>query len=63
MPMFQTGSTLTESPYANDASNGIHAWLLPAIKAQRFKLPAGAKVIDVGCGNGSLTAAWAHRDW
>ena len=33
-----------------------HAYLWPTIRAMAGELPAGSRVLDVGCGNGSLSA-------
>jgi len=47
-----------------DASPSVHhAYLLPVIRRLLSGLPAKAAVLDMGCGNGSLTAAWAHPGW
>jgi 2-polyprenyl-3-methyl-5-hydroxy-6-metoxy-1,4-benzoquinol methylase len=52
-----------EYPYADAETNASHAYLLPVIRRQLSGLPSGARVMDLGCGNGSLTAAWARPDW
>jgi SAM-dependent methyltransferase len=45
------------------APNASHAFLCPAIERGLSVLPEGARVLDIGCGNGSLTAAWAKGEW
>lgn len=52
-----------EYPYESGAANGSHGYLCPAIERGLSVLPQGARVLDVGCGNGSLTAAWAKGGW
>jgi 2-polyprenyl-6-hydroxyphenyl methylase/3-demethylubiquinone-9 3-methyltransferase len=52
-----------EYPYESGATNVCHAYLCAAIKRGLSVLPVGARVLDIGCGNGSLTAAWAESQW
>jgi cyclopropane fatty-acyl-phospholipid synthase-like methyltransferase len=52
-----------EYPYESGTANGSHGYLCPAIQRGLSVLPEGARVLDIGCGNGSLTAAWARRGW
>jgi 2-polyprenyl-6-hydroxyphenyl methylase/3-demethylubiquinone-9 3-methyltransferase len=52
-----------EYPYESGAANVNHGYLCPAIERGLSVLPEGARVLDIGCGNGSLTAAWAKRGW
>jgi 2-polyprenyl-6-hydroxyphenyl methylase/3-demethylubiquinone-9 3-methyltransferase len=56
-------STYREYPYESGKANASHEYLCPALKLGLSALPEGARVLDVGCGNGSLTAAWAKRKW
>ena len=52
-----------EYPYY-DAKTGMHhAYILEPIRRRLSGLPIGARVMDLGCGNGSLTAGLAHKDW
>jgi 2-polyprenyl-3-methyl-5-hydroxy-6-metoxy-1,4-benzoquinol methylase len=52
-----------EYRYEGNASNPSHGYLCPAIERELSVLPEGARVLDIGCGNGSLTAAWAKSEW
>lgn len=52
-----------EYPYETAAANPSHGHLCPAIERGLSSLPKGARVLDIGCGNGSLTAAWAKGGW
>ncbi len=63
MPVLDVSPELSKYLYANAALNGSHAYLLPKIKATLAGLPDRARVMDLGSGNGSLTAAWARRGW
>lgn len=49
--------------YKNGTANGSHGYLCPAIERGLSVLPRGARVLDIGCGNGALTAAWAKSGW
>lgn len=61
MPVLDPGPELSEYLYANAALNLSHTYLLPRIRAALTGLPDKARVIDLGSGNGSLTAAWARQ--
>jgi len=39
------------------------AYLHPAIDALAGPLPAGTRVLDIGCGNGTLSGAYLSRGW
>ncbi|HTS64431.1 MAG TPA: class I SAM-dependent methyltransferase [Candidatus Acidoferrales bacterium] len=52
-----------EYPYEDGAGIGNHRYLCPAIVRGLSVLPDKARVLDIGCGNGSLTAAWANNGW
>ena len=43
-------------PYCDGRPRSSHAYLGPAILAFGRSLPAGARIVDLGCGNGALTA-------
>ncbi|MGO9317695.1 MAG: class I SAM-dependent methyltransferase [Terracidiphilus sp.] len=53
----------TSYPYSDASCNPSHLYLLPTIKKQLKHLPEGASILDLGCGNGSLTAAWSDATW
>ena len=48
----------THYVYEGAKSNHSHGYLAPAIRASLRDLPRGSKILDLGCGNGSLTASW-----
>jgi 2-polyprenyl-6-hydroxyphenyl methylase/3-demethylubiquinone-9 3-methyltransferase len=52
-----------EYPYEDCAGNSSHRYLYSAIQRGLSDLPDKARVLDIGCGNGSLTAAWAKPGW
>ena len=43
-------------PYRDGQARLSHAYLGPAMRAFSRSLPAGARIVDLGCGNGALTA-------
>ena len=47
----------------NAGGNCSHTYLGPAIRAFLRGLPTGARVVDLGCGNGSLTSQFAEPSW
>ncbi len=49
--------------YRDADSSPSHRYLLPVILDFLKDLPPGATVLDVGCGNGTLTAKLAKRGW
>ncbi len=52
-----------EYPYKNGAPNESHEYLCPAIIRGLSVVSGSPRVLDIGCGNGSLTAAWANSGW
>ncbi len=49
--------------YSDTKCTPAHAYLLPIVKSLMSDLPKSAKVLDLGCGNGSLTAALSQEGW
>ncbi len=52
-----------EYKYSGAEESCVNRWTLPAVKEYLKDLPAGASVADLGCGNGSLLAAFRDRGW
>ncbi len=50
-----------EYAYTDVRSNHSHAYLCPSVAEFLRSLPAGSRILDLGCGNGSLIAEFA--DW
>src|SRR5580698_9174347 len=46
----------TEYAYADADSAHSHSYLLPSVTRFLRSLPSGSRILDVGCGNGSLIA-------
>jgi 2-polyprenyl-6-hydroxyphenyl methylase/3-demethylubiquinone-9 3-methyltransferase len=63
MPDLGIETSSTYDPYGNATSNPSHSYLLPVIRKQLQSLPRESRILDLGCGNGSLTAAWADAKW
>lgn len=59
----QWGRTAIGHEYKGPEGDAVHRYLLPTIKRFLEGLPAGAAVLDLGCGNGSLTVAYTKREW
>ncbi len=53
----------SDYPYLNGGSNCSHEYLLPVVKQYLADRKDGCRALDIGCGNGSLTAAWARQEW
>jgi 2-polyprenyl-6-hydroxyphenyl methylase/3-demethylubiquinone-9 3-methyltransferase len=49
--------------YTNTEHNQSHGWLLPVVGQLTAEVPSGARVLDLGCGNGSFIAAFRDRNW
>ena len=49
--------------YATPERMASASYLLPAILSVLKGLPAGTRILDIGCGNGALTSAWANTTW
>jgi 2-polyprenyl-3-methyl-5-hydroxy-6-metoxy-1,4-benzoquinol methylase len=43
--------------------NASHAYLFAHIQSALSSLVDGSRILDIGCGNGSLTAAWSKATW
>lgn len=52
---------LESSKYTAKGLRGCHAYLLPCIFDLCSDLPLGSRVLDVGCGNGSVAGEFAER--
>ena len=59
--MPEPAAFLESSKYTVAGLRGAHAYLLPCILSLCGDLPAGSRVLDVGCGNGALAAEFARR--
>lgn len=53
----------TEYQYRDGRQRHSHSYPAPAIRRCLAQLPQHARVLDIGCGNGALTAAWAFSAW
>jgi 2-polyprenyl-3-methyl-5-hydroxy-6-metoxy-1,4-benzoquinol methylase len=49
--------------YGDAGQNRSHSYLLPALTKAVRSLPSGIVVMDFGCGNGALLAAFKDRGW
>lgn len=59
--MTATSQAIIPNEYDNAASSGCHAYILPSFFALCPELGPDTRVLDVGCGNGSVTARVARR--
>jgi len=54
-------SFLESSKYTGAGLRGAHAYILPTILSVSSDLPPRSRVLDIGCGNGSLALEFARR--
>ena len=59
--MTTPSQAIVPNEYANTASSGCHEYILPAFFDLCPELGPNTRVLDVGCGNGSVTAKVAQR--
>jgi 2-polyprenyl-3-methyl-5-hydroxy-6-metoxy-1,4-benzoquinol methylase len=59
--MVATTPFLASSKYTASGLRGAHVYLLPDLLNLSDDLPRHARVLDVGCGNGSVTLEFAKR--
>jgi 2-polyprenyl-3-methyl-5-hydroxy-6-metoxy-1,4-benzoquinol methylase len=52
---------LLSSRYTTSGLRGAHAYLLPSLLALSIDLPPHSRILDIGCGNGSLAFQFAKR--
>ncbi|MGA9246386.1 MAG: class I SAM-dependent methyltransferase [Silvibacterium sp.] len=52
---------LESSKYSSSGLRGAHAYLLPSLLSLSSGLPPRSRVLDVGCGNGSVALEFAER--
>ncbi len=57
----QTPAPYSEYSYASSAMSHAHAYILPVLDEILAGVPANACVLDVGCGNGAVTAYLAKQ--
>ncbi len=54
---------MSEYAYRDAAQTYPHGYLLPIVERLVRDVPAGATVVDLGCGNGSLLRHFGRRGW
>jgi 2-polyprenyl-3-methyl-5-hydroxy-6-metoxy-1,4-benzoquinol methylase len=59
--MPQPAAFLESSKYTGPGLRGAHSYLIPAILSLCGDLSPASRVLDIGCGNGSLAAEFARR--
>lgn len=55
-----SSSVYTEHLYGGAQGNASHAYLAPVIRRCLARVGQRANILDLGCGNGALTVAWAR---
>lgn len=59
--MSTPGCFLESSSYTKAGLRGCHSYILPCLLSLSADLPPHSRVLDVGCGNGSLAAQFVNR--
>ena len=59
--MVASANFLESSKYSSSGLRGAHAYLLPSLLSLSSDLPPRSRVLDVGCGNGSVALEFAKR--
>jgi 2-polyprenyl-3-methyl-5-hydroxy-6-metoxy-1,4-benzoquinol methylase len=59
--MAASANFLDSSKYSSPGLRGAHAYLLPTLLSLSRDLPPSSRILDVGCGNGSVTLEFAKR--
>lgn len=52
---------LESSTYTSSELRGAHTYLLPSLLALSVDLPPHSRILDIGCGNGSVSVEFARR--
>lgn len=58
-----TTSFLESSKYTKPGLRGAHAYLLPTLLNLCSDLPPNARILDIGCGNGSVASEFSRRGY
>ena len=53
----------TPYEYHSEEHSHTHPYLFPSISRMLRNIPAGAKVLDMGCGNGTFLSSFRDRGW
>src|ERR1043166_9740849 len=61
--METAGSNSLEYAYADGMKPWKYDYILEVLRALMCSIPKGAKVLDLGCGNGAVTAELAVSGW
>jgi 2-polyprenyl-3-methyl-5-hydroxy-6-metoxy-1,4-benzoquinol methylase len=59
--MVATANFLESSRYSSSGLRGAHGYLLPSILSLCHDLPPHSRILDVGCGNGSVAREFVSR--